>query len=122
VFHVTSQRCEHSFSTSLLTKLVFFLQCIGKKLKAEPVVIYVVPWQVFSKYVNKWIALACPFQGNFALFLCAFLFFGLSSKFKPHLNCVKFCCLNHKCKGALAFFSFILSFFQFYRCLNYIYA
>jgi hypothetical protein len=30
--------------------------------------------------------------------------------------------LNHKCKGALAFFSFILSFFQFYRCLNYIYA
>jgi len=78
VFHVTLQRCEHSFSPSLFMKLVLFLQCIGMKIKAEPVVIYVVAWQVFSKYVNKWIALACPFQGNsFSSVLMCFLFFVL---------------------------------------------
>lgn len=28
-------------------------------------------FQVFSKYVNKWISIATPFQGNFSFFLFA---------------------------------------------------
>lgn len=78
MFHVTLQRCEHSLSPSLLMKVVLFLQCIRMKIKVESVVIYVVAWQVFSKYVNKWIALACPFQGNsFSSVFTCFLFFGV---------------------------------------------